>query len=147
MAVVVFITKGLRVHLPPELYENERRAFSEAENWRRRLSRTATAPLIENLSVTRLAQDLHLHVSPIPFDEPWRACPLWLGVEWRESKPSPALTPMAVDDREAQEWLASMTKGADLTSTLPNCFHEVLQTRRGAQHYVGVHHLKSVRSL
>lgn len=147
MAVVVFITKGLRVHFPPELYETEGRAVIEAENWHRRLSRSTRARRFEISSVTSLMRDLRLHVSSIPFEAPWRACPLWLGFEWPESKPSPTLTPMAADDREAQEWLSSMTKGASPARTLPNCFHEVLRMRRGKQHYVGVHHLKSVRWL
>ena len=144
MAVVVFVTRGLRVHLPPELYEAERRVLIEAEHWRQRLGRRAAIRPVEIPSITNLARGMQLHVSPIPFEAPWRACPLWLGIVWRESKPSPELTPMAADDREAREWLASVTKGVSPTDSLPECFHEVLHTHRGVQRYVGVHHVKSV---
>ena len=147
MAVVVFVTKGLCVCFTPELYYGERRALIEAESWRRRLGRRNAAGSIEIPSATSLARGMQLHVSPIPFEAPWRACPLWLGIEWSESKPRPLLTPMAADDREALEWLGSVSKGADPTHTLQDAYHEVLLTRRGTQHYVGVHHLKSVGSL
>jgi hypothetical protein len=54
---------------------------------------------------------------------------------------------MAADDSEAQEWLSSMTKGASSTRSMPNSFHEVLEERRGTHRYIGIHHLKFVRSL
>lgn len=40
------------------------------------------------------------------FPEPWRACPVWVGVTWSvRSYPRPKIELMVADEQEAADWL------------------------------------------
>lgn len=96
---VLVVTRGLEVWLPPELYLQHDLAVRESNRWRTTFRMPATPP-----EFSHRARCLHLIESMFP--EPWRACPVRLGVTWSvRSYPRPKIELMAADDQEAADWL------------------------------------------
>lgn len=100
---VLIVTRGLRVWLPPEVYLQHPLAIREAERWRSIFAiRTEPPPYSPRARCT------HLVRTELP--DPWRACPVWVGVTWSlRSYPRLKLNLMAADDQGAVEWLRPRT--------------------------------------
>ena len=97
---ILIVTRGLKVWLPPEVYLQHDLAVREAERWRV----TLRLPAVNPSGFSPNARCLHL--LPSMFPEPWRACPVWVGVTWTErSYPRPRIALMPVDEQEAASWL------------------------------------------
>lgn len=75
------------------------------------------------------------------FPEPWRACPVWLGMSWSErSYPRMKFELMAADESEAAVWLRKRTpKAARIEGP-----GQVEFDRRGVRTSVGVFRAKRV---
>ena len=96
---VLIVARGLRVWLPPEVYLNRDLAASELARWRS----TFRIPF-EPRRLSPIVRSLHL--IPTVFPEPWRACPVWLGIWWSErTYPRMKFELMAADETEAGAWL------------------------------------------
>lgn len=96
---VLLVTRGLKVWLPPEIYLQHELGERESARWRAILRLPTAAP-----SFSATARFLHLLETRFP--EPWRACPVHVGVTWSErSYPRPKIELMAADEFEAAEWL------------------------------------------
>jgi hypothetical protein len=131
---VLIVTRGLKVWLPPELYLSRDLAAREAVRWHAILRLPVDAP-----HYSSSARYLHLVESMFP--EPWRACPVWVGVSWHvHSFPRPKIELMAADTQEANEWLKRRTpKGIDMGKS-----GQVQFERRGRLASVGVFRVKRV---
>ncbi len=75
------------------------------------------------------------------FPEPWRACPVWLGMSWTElSYPRMKIELMAADESEAAAWLRKRTpKAARINEP-----GQVEFDRRGVRTSSGVFRVKRV---
>jgi hypothetical protein len=100
---ILIVTRGLRVWLPPEIYLEHELAVRESARWRATLRLPATAR--EFSPKVRC-----LHLIPTTFLEPWRACPVRVGVTWSvRSYPRLKIELMAADEQEAADWLRRRT--------------------------------------
>lgn len=96
---VLIVTRGLKVWLPPELYLRHDLAWRESARWQATFGIPAEP---EEFSSTSRC----LHLVPTSFPEPWRACPVWVGVMWSvRNYPRPKIELMAANEREAAEWV------------------------------------------
>lgn len=97
---VLVVTRGLRVWLPPEVYVHDREtAIREARRW----SAMLRIPL-EPSDYSPRSKSLRL--IQMVFPDPWRACPVWVGITWSvRSYPRMKAELMAADDEEAAAWL------------------------------------------
>ena len=117
---IILITQGLRVWMPPELYLVRDLADVESARWRSTL-RIPSRPS----RYTPRARLLHLEESLFP--EPWRACPVWVGVTWSSrSFPKLQVELRAADDDDATDWLGNHVPN-NVTVAKP----EQLQFQRG----------------
>jgi len=96
---LLIVTRGLRVWLPPDVYLTHDLAARESARWRTTFRLPASprefSPLVRCL-----------HMTQTLFPEPWRACPVWVGVTWSvRSYPSLKIELMAADEEEAADWL------------------------------------------
>lgn len=131
---VLIITRGLRIWIPPEVYLQRELALREASRWRMSLRVPATPP---DYSPTARC----LHLIPTEFPEPWRACPVWLGLTWTvRGYPRARTVLMAADDNEAREWLA---RRAPRAARHHQTFHAEFQ-RRGIYAVAEVSRVKRV---
>jgi hypothetical protein len=144
MAVALVVSRGLSLMLPPELYTSSERANREAACLALHLSRRRSAHKIAVGDAVVLGADRMLHLITIPFDPPWRACPLWLGIKWKEGQSSPRVTPMAADADEARAWFEQAARGATPVAPTNDSWLETTLTRRGTRTYVAVHRLKRI---
>lgn len=95
---VLVIAKGLGVWLPPEVYLQRELALMEAHRWRTAIRIPEPGPY----SRSRLS----LHEIRTQFPEPWRACPVRVGVTWNvRTYPKMRIELMAADEEEGQAWL------------------------------------------
>jgi hypothetical protein len=100
---ILIVTRGLRVWLPPEIYLEHELAVRESARWRATLRLPAASP--EFSPKVRC-----LHLIPTTFLEPWRACPVRVGVTWSvRSYPRLKIELIAADEQEAAEWLRRRT--------------------------------------
>lgn len=100
---VLIVTRGLRVWLPPEVYLQRDLATKESARWRGVLRLPAATP--EFAPTARC-----LHVIQTMFPEPWRACPVRVGVTWSvRSYPRMKIELMAADEQEGIDWLRRRT--------------------------------------
>lgn len=144
MAVVLIITRGLGLLLPPELYTSPVRARREALSMALRLSRRRSVPDPAIGGTIALGADKMIHLIPVPFDTPWRACPVSLGIEWKDGQPTPRVTPMAADDEEVRAWFEKAARTARPTRFLEGAWYETTVSRRGTRTYVGIHRAKRI---
>jgi len=132
--LVLIVTRGFRVWLPPEVYLQRRLAEMESDRWRAALRLPVAQPRFS----TR-ARCLHLISSEFP--DSWRACPVWVGVTW-SAKTYPRLRSelMAADEKEAATWFRRRTpKGVGRGVEKQAEFE-----RRGVLTSVGVFRVKRV---
>lgn len=94
-------------------------------------------------SPTRLRAGLLLHAIETDFMEPWRACPLWVGVRWSErSYPSLKVEVMAADTDEALAWIRTRSRSPLVGRADPDCRLECFFERRKVLTYVAAHRVK-----
>ena len=132
---LLVITRGLRVWLPPEVYVHDRdTAVREARRWCSMLR----IPLEPGPYSPRAKA---LHLIQMVFPDPWRACPVWIGITWSvKSYPAMKTELMAADESEAAAWLrrrgpkSAITDGTD----------QVEFERRGSLTSAGVFRVKRV---
>lgn len=128
------VTRGLKVWLPPEIYLEGELATRESARWRATLRLPATprefSPKVRCL-----------HLIQTVFLEPWRACPVRVGVTWSvRSYPRPKIELMAADEQEATDWLRRRTpKGTEVEDR-----DQVEFLRRGVLASAGVFRVKRV---
>ena len=101
---VLIVTRGLKIWLPPEVYVHNRElALREASRWRSTFRIPPEPPLFSPQART-------LHLLQTVFPDPWRACPVWVGVTWSvRSYPRLEIELMPADEREAADWLRRRT--------------------------------------
>jgi len=128
------VTRGLRVWLPPEVYLQRDLADRESARWRTTFRLPAAPP---EFSPTARC----LHLIPTMFPEPWRACPVRVGVTWSvRSYPRLRIELMAADEQEAADWLRRRTpKSVDVDRQ-----EQVAFQRRGVLACAGVFRVKRV---
>jgi hypothetical protein len=120
--------------VPPEIYLVKHHAFAEADRW------------AEIHSVKRNVSEYApraraIAVVEADFSEPWRACPVWIGVTWSERTfPHPRIEPMAADDGEALAWLRKRVPKRVAVERTGHCEFE----RRGVRVGVGIYKAKRV---
>jgi hypothetical protein len=131
---LIIVTKDLRVELPPELYLSERLLHHELARWARVLS---PKPLGGNpVSPIMLGRQRLMHVVEVPFEDPWRSCPLWVGIRWNErTHPRIRTTLMPADSNEARAWFRAAARREPVTAD-PVWGYEALFTSRGTVSYV-----------
>jgi hypothetical protein len=130
---LLVITNGLRVWIPPELYLESRMANREARRWILTLSRRRPPADPLRAAPIKLRANMLLHVIETDFVEPWRACPLWVGVRWSErSHPRLSSELMAADAEEATSWIRSHARSALDPGSDPELRFETTFIRRGA---------------
>ncbi len=140
---LLIITKDLRVWLPPELYLVPRLALREARRWTETLGRRRAPEDPFAASPTRLRAGLLLHAIETDFMEPWRVCPLWVGVRWSErSYPSLKVEVMAADTDEALAWIRTRSRSPLVGRADPDCRLECFFERRKVLTYVAAHRVK-----
>ena len=140
---LVIVTRRLRVAFPPELYLEWRIAWRETKRWASTLSRGRSLDDEAPTSPIRVGSGRLLHLIEADFDEPWRACPLWVGVRWSEkSFPRIKTELMAADTDEATAWVRSHTRGGLELSSDPENRLECRSSRHGVGTYVAAHRLK-----
>jgi len=131
---LLVVTRGLKVWLPPEVYLNKDLAVRESSRWRATV-RLPVAPRKFSSS------GRCLHLIQTMFPEPWRACPVWMGVTWTaRSYPRLKIELMAADDQEAADWLRRRTPKS-LHMSEPG---QVVFQRRGVLAMAGVFRVKRV---
>ncbi|MDP9225468.1 MAG: hypothetical protein M3P18_16820 [Actinomycetota bacterium] len=128
------MTRGLKVWLPPELYLQEELATRESMRWRSTLRLPATPREFSSKVRCR-------HLIATMFPEPWRACPVRVGVTWSvRSYPRLKTELMAADEQEAADWLNRRTpKGIDVEAQ-----DQVEFLRRGVLASAGIFRVKRV---
>jgi hypothetical protein len=131
---VLIVTRGLRVWLPPELYLQEELATRESARWRSILRLPAAPPEFSATGRCILLLEM-------TFPEPWRACPVRLGLTWSvRSYPLPKIELMAADEQEAIDWLRRHTpRGIKVGHR-----DQVEFTRRGISASAGIFRVKRV---
>jgi hypothetical protein len=131
---VLIVTRGLKVWLPPEVYLQSELAAKESMRWRTTLRLSAAPP-----DFSASARCLHLITTKVP--EPWRACPVRVGVKWNvRSYPIPKIELMGADEQEAANWLRRQTpKGIDVEAQ-----EQVEFLRRGVLTSAGIFRVKRV---
>lgn len=132
---VLIVTRGLRVWLPPEVYVHDREtAVREGRRWCRMLR----IPLEPGAYRPRAKA---LHSIQTVFLDPWRACPVWLGLTWSvRSYPAMKTELMAADEQEATDWLRRrVPKSVGLDGA-----GQVEFERRGVLSSAGVFRIKRV---
>lgn len=144
MAVSLIVTRGLGLLVPPELYTSPVRAQREAASLALHLSRRRSQPEPAVGDSVSLGAGKAIHLVPVPFDPPWRACPLWLGIEWKDGQVTPRVTPMAADDEEARAWFNTAARKAPPNRSLKGAMYEIAVSWRGSPTYVGVHRAKRI---
>jgi hypothetical protein len=98
---LVLVTRGLDARVPPELYSVRDLAERESARWR------ATFRIPQSASSYSPRVQV-VHVIESLFPEPWRACPVWVGLIWNSrSFPSLQLELLAADEDDATSWLGS----------------------------------------
>ena len=131
---VLVVTRGLRVWLPPELYLNRALAIRESTRWRSTFRLPNEPPKFS-------PNGRWLHLTETLFPEPWRACPVWVGVTWGERRyPHLRIELMAADEAEAAAWLRRRTPKA-MRVDHPG---QVEFDRRGVRASAGVFRVKRV---
>ena len=140
---VLVITKNTRVWMPPEVYLDRGMAFREAGRWTSVLSRRRTLPKLTSNSSVQLAANARLHLTEMEFLEPWRACPLWVGVRW-SAKPGTKLRVelLAMDHDEAAAWVLTRSKVEFDPEPDPEVRFESTWDKGDVRHYVAVHRIK-----
>ena len=131
---VLLITRGLRVWIPPEVYLQRDLALREATRWRRTLRLPENTPAFSSTART-------LHLIQTLFPEPWRACPVRVGVTWSaRTYPKMKIELIAADDEEGSEWLwRRVPKKIDLAGQ-----EQVVFERRGIGTSAGNFRVKRV---
>lgn len=131
---VLIVSRGLEVWLPPELYLQRDLAIRESTRWRTTFRLPPRPP--EFSSRARC-----LHLLEAMFPEPWRACPVRLGLTWSaRSYPKMKIELMAADEKEAVDWLRRKTpRGTDVDQR-----EQVEFLRRGVLASAGVFRVKRV---
>jgi hypothetical protein len=131
---VLIVTRGLSVWLPPEVYLQRELAARESARWRSILRLSASPP--EFSSRARC-----LHLLETMFPEPWRACPVRVGLTWSvRSYPLPKIELMAADEQEAVHWLRRrLPKGMEAEHR-----DQVEFLRRGVLSSAGIFRVKRV---
>lgn len=131
---VLIVTRGLEVWLPPEVYLQRELAARESDRWRDTFRLPAAPP-----KFSPKARCLHLVRSVFP--EPWRACPVWVGVTWSErSYPRLKIDLRPADEQEAALWLRRRTpKGIEVKRP-----GQVQFDRRGILSSAGIFRVKRV---
>ena len=131
---ILMVSRGLRIWIPPEVYLQRDLALREAARWRATLRLPDAPPVF-----SPTARCLHLPQTLFP--EPWRACPVRVGVTWNvRSYPRLKIELMAADEQEAADWLRRRTpKGVDVDRR-----DQVEFQRRGALASAGVFRVKRV---
>lgn len=131
---VLIVARGLKVWLPPEVYLQRELATKEAARWRDTFRLPGKPP-----PLTPRARGLH--VIQTLFPEPWRACPVWVGVTWSErSYPRLKIELMPADAEEAATWLRRRTpKTVEIAGPGQVEFH-----RRGVLASAGIFRVKRV---
>jgi hypothetical protein len=138
---LIIITKGLRVSMPPEVYLERRMAARERRRWITTFKPGADAVL--DSSPVPLGSRRLLHVIETDFLEPWRACPLWIGVRWSgQSFPRLSAHLLAADSEEAAAWVRRRSRKALDPSEDPELRFECSFERKGVPAYVGMHRAK-----
>jgi hypothetical protein len=131
---ILLVARGLEMWLPPEIYLSKSFAETESERWRAILHIAASPP-----PLTARSKSLHLVLGAFP--DPWRACPMWIGLTWSEtSYPEMKTQLLAADSGEAAAWLNRRTpKSVQAKEPGQHVFE-----RRGIGTAVGVFRVKRV---
>lgn len=150
-AWLVIITKELRPENPPELYVSSVVLRREVARWRSMLGPSA-AEIGEPdpLPLPSLVQlgDRLLHVVEVVFPDPWRACPIWVGVRWsRATYPRMRVRVVVADEGEAAEWFRRRARKTSVVTAESSFRLEAIFDQRGIETYVGIHRLKRVEGL
>lgn len=144
---ILIVTRDLRVHLPPEIYDRRSTAIREANRWIGVLCGRIRPGAIDDAPLRKsLGRGLFIQVVEVDLVDEWQACPLWLTLAWtRRTFPSLTLTVMAIDDQEARQWvLNAARRQIPDGSSWSDLRHEVLFTSRGIERYVAAHRLKRI---
>jgi hypothetical protein len=103
---VLLVTRGMQIHLPPEMYTNLDQAEDEARRWLTILFgwRPTTRRAVST-GVVRVGREYSMHLIHFELPDPWRAGSMWLGTEWGErSFPRMRSTLLPGDFRRAYSW-------------------------------------------
>ena len=107
------------------------------------LSRRRNLPNFTGDDLVRLPRGGELHLIEAQFLEPWRACPMWVGIQWTsEAGAAFRAEQLALDAEEAVAWVSSISKGKIDHGFDAELRIESTWERGGVRHYVGVHRLK-----
>jgi hypothetical protein len=139
---LLIITNGLRVWMPPEVYLEKGMVIRESRRWVLTLSRRRPPDDLLDSMPFRLRDRVLLHVIETDFVEPWRACPLWVGVRWSERSRRLSTELMAADSGEARDWIRTYSKSALDQRPDPALGLESSFQRRGVATHVAVHRVK-----
>ena len=129
--------------MPPEVYLEHSLAVREARRWVSIVSqRRKTTEITGNRSV-QLRGHAALHIAEKEFPEPWRACPLWVGVRWSSRDKARLRTEsLALDPEEAATWVQVRSRFGPNQSPDPELSLEAIWERGGVRNYVAIHRLK-----
>ena len=148
-AWLLVVTRDLRVHMPPELYENLDRAELEGRRWLSTVLgwRPASNGALVAGSPAGTGRYL-LHMKEFELPNPWRACPLWACVKWSaKAQPRIHLEIIAASQEEAHDWVNAQTR----KSLVPaRCGEWRVWTEVGdgsARTHVASHRIKVVKGI
>jgi hypothetical protein len=142
---LLLITKGLKVHMPPELHESRAAADLEACRWITTVMDWAPLPggVLKVGTIGRRVDGPILHMRRFRLPPPSRANPLFVGMSWnQESFPKMSLTLTASDHHEAFEWVKRRSRGGHVIRTDWSAWSEF--ESGGVTKYVGSHLAKRV---
>jgi hypothetical protein len=140
---LLLITRKLQVWMPPEVYLEPGMAGRETRRWIRTLSSRRRIPATMDNNSVSLGRGAALHVRQLGFPEPWRACPLWVGVHWSDKEGQrPDIELLAMDSQEAELWASAHAKGAIEPGTDPELCFRANWEHRGRRHMIAIHRVK-----
>lgn len=140
---LLVITKDLHVWMPPEVYTERAIALREARRWVSVLSRRRSPADVGAESSLPLPGHAALHLAESQFAEPWRACPLWVGVRWSSEEGATLQSELlALDPDEAEAWVRERSKAELNPDSDPELRFESTWERAGVRSHLAVHRLK-----
>ncbi len=147
-AWLLIVTKELRVHMPPELYDNLDRAEMEGQRWLSTVlgwRPAAKGALVAGAPSGKGRYLLHLRAFELP--DTWRSCPLWACTKWNaKTYPRLHVEVVAADRHEAHSWV-SENSDVGVGALCGEWQGRVVFERGGVERYVAAKRLKSVRGI
>ena len=91
----------------------------------------------------QLSPSTALHIQEKQFLEPWRACPMWLGVRWSDAAGrGPRTELLALDSDEAARWVRKRSRSGLEPDYDPELRFESSWKRGDRREYAAVHRVK-----